>query len=490
LKPDRSTTVAVIGAGIGGAAVGALLAHHGYRVELFEARSYPGGCASTFRKNGFMFDSGATVGCGFHTRGPLCELASELGIQWKLMPCPVAWEYRCGSLGLRLTASRSEVLERFPRSRPFWEEQERLAGYLWQLAARAPGWPPSDVSGFFRLFQRVAGMYAALPALARHAFRTVGSWLKSHQLDRDEDFLRFIDAQLLISLQTTSADANALLGAIALDLPVRGTHRLTGGIGQVAQELVASIERNGGRVRYGCRIKGITVRNGRVTALSGEDDTVSQPDLVIANMPPESLLALAGPSSSLRFRQHSLPEWSAFTLYLEVREELFGGHDDHHIQIVAPSGSLGEGRSVFVSVSPSDDALRAPEGFRAVTVSTHTRPDMWFRAYAEGRSAYEELKTLYTGKIVDLLETRLPSLRVHCMNMTAATPVTWHRYTGRNKGYVGGSPQISLFRVLGPNTSVKNLYLTGDSVFPGQSLPGVVSGARHLVDLILNKHLR
>jgi phytoene dehydrogenase-like protein len=52
---------------------------------------------------------------------------------------------------------------------------------------------------------------------------------------------------------------------------------------------------------------------------------------------------------------------------------------------------------------------------------------------------------------------------------------------------VGGYAQSSLFDVRGPATAYTNLFLVGDSIFPGQSLPGVVTGARRTVELLMRR---
>ncbi|MBF0586916.1 FAD-dependent oxidoreductase [Prosthecochloris sp. N3] len=484
MKKATKSGIAVIGAGIGGAASAALLAAGGYDVTLFEAQDRPGGCASTFRRGGFLFDAGATVGCGFHSGGPLAALGRDLDLEWHLMPCRVAWEYVSGDLSLPLTHSRMDIVQQFPRSVPFWREQEQIAASLWSLAGEAVPWPPASFSDVRQLVSKALSMPSLSSRLARFAAMTVRQWLARHQLHRDEAFVRFLDAQLLISLQTTTIDANALFGAVALDLPVRGTHRLTGGIGQVVEQLTESVRSHGGRVLQGCRVNRLQVDGGRAVAVITEDEEVFEPRLVIANLTPRSLAGLVEPSAAVRFRDTPAPYWSAFMLYLGVHESAFSNRDCAHLQIVEPSGEPGEGRSVFVSVSPSDDSLRAPEGFRAVTISTHTRPEPWFQAAARGNGAYESLRDAYTEKVFQLLETRLPGLRQASVLTFGATPVTWQTWTGREGGYVGGCPQTSLFRVRGPHTSLRNLFLVGDSVFPGQSLPGVVSGARRLVGMI------
>jgi phytoene dehydrogenase-like protein len=50
---------------------------------------------------------------------------------------------------------------------------------------------------------------------------------------------------------------------------------------------------------------------------------------------------------------------------------------------------------------------------------------------------------------------------------------------------VGGFPQTSLFKARGPRTGVPNLWLVGDSIFPGQSTAGVTLGAMRVAAEVL-----
>ncbi|HNT27074.1 MAG TPA: phytoene desaturase family protein [bacterium] len=53
--------IAVIGAGFGGLAASAILAHRGYAVEVFEQQSGPGGKAGDLRLDGWRFDTGPSL---------------------------------------------------------------------------------------------------------------------------------------------------------------------------------------------------------------------------------------------------------------------------------------------------------------------------------------------------------------------------------------------------------------------------------------------
>lgn len=476
----------VIGAGVGGLAAAALLARRGMQVTVLEAQSTPGGCAGNFVSNGYRFDAGATVGCGFHPGGPLEQLGHELGIEWPVTPEPVAWQYRRRGRKLDLCRTREGIIARFPRSASFWEEQSRMAEMLWRLSENGLHWPLTSLPDLAGLLLKGAGGLPGTVSLAKYATGTAHDWLASHGLDTMSDFIRFIDAQLMISVQATSREANVLNAAIALDLPVSGTWRVRGGVGRIAELLAASVEKDGGAVVYNKKVIRLdTIRREALGVETADGDALAA-DIIIANLTPDSLEQLEGrapESAKVGIRSG----WSAFMLYLGMDSSAFGRAGIDHLQIISPEGRFGECQSLFVSASPAGDTSRAPSGQRAVTISTHSRPEQWFEALRSGRSSYLRMKERYTRQALDLLYEEMPEAEGAVRSVKAATPVSWERWTGRRLGYVGGYAQTSLFDVYGPSTRYDNLFLVGDSIFPGQSLPGVVTGARRTVELVLRQ---
>jgi C-3',4' desaturase CrtD len=490
----QDLNVVVIGAGVGGLAAGALLASKGALVTVLEEQDYPGGCAATFSRQGYRFDVGATIGCGFHAGAPMEILGKELGINWPVLPEPVAWQYRHSALQLDLQPQRLEILERFPHSAPFWAEQAVLAKLLWRLSKGGLAWPVKGIRDFAGLARKGIAGLSGTAHLLTFARKTALEWLASHQLDSDIDFVRFIDAQLLISVQTTSQHANAINAAIALDLPVAGAYRVRGGIGTVSKLLADSIEEHGGAVLYQKQVIRVDSVRRQVIGIETSDGSAIAADYVLANLTPDSLALFTEeddePADEPADVKSTRPMWSAYTLYLGMEPALFASLSARHVQIVGRSGDLAEGNTIFVSVSPDDEPERTPDGLCAVTISTHTRPEPWFEAKRKGDEAYRELKSAYTERMLDVLSEQFPDARNAIRSITAATPVTWERYTGRVQGHVGGYPQTSLFKVRGPLTRFSNMFLVGDSIFPGQSLPGVVTGARRTIELLLQRNAK
>jgi phytoene dehydrogenase-like protein len=209
-------------------------------------------------------------------------------------------------------------------------------------------------------------------------------------------------------------------------------------------------------------------------------------DFVIANLTPRNLDELLVENSPPQLRRETRADgWGAFVLHLGVvANRLPTNLSDHH-QIIADMDSpLGEGNSAFISLSPTWDASRAPDGHRAATITTHTRVQHWWDLDSD---AYAARKAEYTEKMLANIERAIPGFRSSIAFLMAGTPITYNFYTGRHKGMVGGFPITSLFKVRGPRTGVANLRLVGDSIFPGQSTAGVTLGALRVVKDVIRQ---
>lgn len=126
----------IIAAGIGGLVSAALLAAEGKDVLVLEQHNSVGGCAATFSHRGFRFDTGATIGSGFQSNGPMQWLADRLNICRPTQPLDVAWEYREGKARLLLDTDRHALLQHFPASESFWREQADIADRLWTVSEK------------------------------------------------------------------------------------------------------------------------------------------------------------------------------------------------------------------------------------------------------------------------------------------------------------------------------------------------------------------
>jgi C-3',4' desaturase CrtD len=322
-------------------------------------------------------------------------------------------------------------------------------------------------------------------------WRTVGQALASHGL-ADRRLRAFVDAQLLISAQATARECAWLYGAVALDFARIGAHYVEGGAWSLAHTLAAAFARDGGELRYRTWVKRILTRNRRAIGVETERGEQLFAGHVVANVTlwdAARLLGQAAPHRLLRAMASAPRGWGACTLYLGVDEAAIPHSMAEHHQVVACyDRPLGEANSVFISAHPADDRSRAPQGQRAITVSTHTDAERWWRWRKYDPARYRAEKAAMAERMLDTVARALPDIRRHIRYQQVGTPFSFWRYTRREHGMVGGLPQqigsSGLFS-LGPRAAgIGGLWLVGDSTFPGQSTAAVTQSAIRVYNAI------
>ena len=489
-------TILVIGAGIGGLTTAALLANAGHDVTVLEAHVYGGGCAGTFYHQGFRFDAGATLAGGFNQGGPHDQVAQRLGIEWPIIAAEPAWRTHLPDRVFTRYGDPARWREELNRATAdltdqaailrFFERAETISDAAWAFAGRRPAWPPAGTGDMLRLAGALRpDTLVTLP----HLFESMGQWAARSGV-RSQPARAFLDAQLLISAQTTAVNANAVFGAAAIDLPRKGVNHVRGGIGGIAQTLVDAIRRDGGKVLFRQEVTALETKGARIVAARTNKGLRVAFERCVANLTPWDLARLLGDAAppALRRETASRPlQWGAFTLYLGVEDDGLPEDCDHHQIIGDYDLPLGETNSVFVSLSLKGDLGRAPTGMRAITISTHTQAADWWalRDAPGGKDAYAARVAAYTERMLDGAERAIPGLRRRIRLLKPGTPVTFRTFTRRHRGGVGGFPFTSLLAARGPGVGLSNTWLVGDSIFPGQSTAGVTMGALRVADEVI-----
>jgi phytoene dehydrogenase-like protein len=293
---------------------------------------------------------------------------------------------------------------------------------------------------------------------------------------------------LLISAQATSERANALYGAAALDLPRRGVVHLSGGMGAIAEALAEAVRRHGGRILYRYEVSRVHSEGKHLSIVETKRGATFPTDLIVANLTPWNITELLDgdlPAPLRRLPSRPADGWGAFVVYAGLDEAIIPPDFPLHHQIILRR-PLGEGNSVFASLSPAWDASRAPAGQRALTLSTHTTLDGWWQIYEQDPQAYEARKNELALKMLAAAEVALPGLGEAARLVMPGTPVTFQRFTRRRWGWVGGFPQAGLLSTYGPRLA-DNLWMVGDSIFPGQSVAAVALGGLRTASAILRE---
>jgi C-3',4' desaturase CrtD len=497
-SPKKSRVI-VIGAGIGGLTAGALLARRGYEVIIFDQAFLPGGCASTFKRRGFVFDVGATQVAGLEPGGIHHRIFQELAVELPdATPCDPACAVFLPGEKEPINVWRdpqkwqAERQRQFPGSEPFWQLMANLFRASWNFQSRDPVLPPRNLWDFWRLVSAVR-----LDTLITVPFTlmTVGDALKLYGLYQDKRLKTFLDLQLKLYSQV-DADETALLyaaTALAVSQEPQGLYHLQGSMQVLSDRLVEALEKYGGKLLMRHRVEEIYTDSGRVTGvkvrnLKTDEVWTENADQVVANVTVQNLVKLVEENSlqnRYQPRIDKLPEASgAFVIYLGVDRSAIPEECPPHLQFLYDyDGPIGENNSLFVSVSKPGDG-RAPEGKATIIASSFTDTQMWWQGTKED---YDALKQHYTQEAIAHLGKYFHLTPETILHQEVATPRTFARFTAREKGIVGGVGQrISSFGPFGVATRVpiKNLWLAGDSTHPGEGTAGVSYSALTIVQQI------
>jgi C-3',4' desaturase CrtD len=190
-----------------------------------------------------------------------------------------------------------------------------------------------------------------------------------------------------------------------------------------------------------------------------------------------------------RSRVQKLPAASgAFVVYLGVKAAAIPTDCPPHLQFLYDyDGIIGENNSLFVSVSHPGDG-RAPTGSATIIASSFVDPNNWYGEDVD----YATLKAEYTATAIAKLGTYFDLTPANIIVTEVGTPRTFERYTGRDRGIVGGIGQrVSTFGPFGfgTRTPVAGLWLVGDSTHPGEGTAGVSYSALTVVRQICHEHL-
>jgi len=483
--------VVVVGGGIGGLTAAALLAARGRKVCLLERESRGGGCATTFERAGYTFEAGASLYASWQPDEIHARVFAELPIsQPEVRPAEPAYVVRLpDGVDVSLASEAGEFTDNLRKAFPecadaaikFYREIAPIGEALRRVARRVPDLRTAST------FRRLR---AGLPEarVARRILSALNHTASQHLMHTSHRFRRFIDAQLQIFGQRDSAACAYLYATVALMMPRWGMYAIGGGASGLAGTLTESINKSGGTVRFNAPVLRLAFdANGRATGvdlLSGE--RVEAKRAVISNLTVwDTYGKLVGASHTpdeVRRRLKNLQGWGAYLLYLGMDEETRARLPADHVLALTDwqegQGYDPEGAQFMFGSAPEWDA-RAPAGKRAVTVSTFTEASQWF-SFHEDESQHEAQDQAMLETWWKRIHAMMPELGAGIEVIETATPRTFYDYTRRRLGMVGGLGQsLDVFGLnsLSHRTSIPNLFMVGDTVFPGQGVAGVTQSA-------------
>ena len=479
----EAVDIIVIGSGIGGLTAAALLQERGFSTLVFEKNRFPGGSCSSFSRQGYTFDAGASVFYGFsdddrsgtlnlHTR-----IFRKLGIQVVTIPDPVQIHFHLpGGFNIPACYSREAFIEslvsRFPHEtsgiRKFYDELEDVYRILSSL-------PAGSLEDIVHLGE--VGLHHPLMtgSLAMKTFRSMGRTARRFISDRE--LLSFIDMEAYSwALQDAVSTPLVNAGICLADRHHGGINYPVGGSGAIPAALCRGIEKFGGRVRFQAEVSSVIIDNGIARGVRLSDGSEHFARAVVSNATVWDTFDRLVGDPRFRVPQNRFlrsPSW--FQLYLGVDASVVPeGFYVHHILVDDWKSYSSPAGTIYFSAPSILDPSLAPPGKHTIHAFVTAETEDWDR-FSRGSDAYRETKESLAASVISRTERILPGLSKAVELKVLASPLTHERYLNRYKGSYGPllKPGQNILQKPQNTTPVRNLYLTGDSTFPGQGVIAV-----------------
>lgn len=473
---------AIIGGGIGGCSIAALLNAKGHDVVLIEKEPSLGGCASTFLRGENRYNAGATTISGYHEGGIVRRIFQTVGVT----PDVISTNPAITIIQDDKQCIRYRHLERFileietfyphPKHREFWTLIHSIGVAFYDME----GHYYSNQSGLMKL-RSLTSLYPMVKHFWKYLFGNARDFITQFYGTVTQQYLDFLDAQILIVAQATSDKVNFFTAALSLGYTFNETHYPVGGMGAVCASLTSNIS----DVRTHCEVTSVS-KNADIYTLLTSQGTIRCKNLIMGTSHYESSRWFSDAGIRKYYQKYEKlnNHQSAFVLYMTIKTPK---PYNHHYQLIGERivpHTLS--KSVFVSFSDPRDTLIAPAGFYRITASIHTDSRFWTDlSKPQYKDQKKELQNLLQQWICDKLGVQNEEI-VECF---AATPKTFGRYINRTQ--LGGNALTLsnlLPRIPANDTPIKGLYQVGDTAYAAQGWPGVVMGAFNCMRMINGKH--
>lgn len=464
--------LAIIGSGIGGSLIAAL--NKDVNHILFEKDTNLGGCASTFKRFGNYYNAGATTFVGYEENHVIKEIFDEIGFVPDIQESEVAIRTFQNGKTLDRVRDFDKFLNDIEISYPnknnelFWRKIKQIDEKFWKI---------KDIyfvkHSFESYVKSLKSFYKLFEVFKIDLFKSADSFIKETLGSISKEYKNFIDAQLLITVQSKAKDVSLLSMALGLSYPFHKVFYANKGMGNIIEGILKDVN-----VHKKEEIKTIKKKND-IYFISSNKGEYQAKNIVLNSSIYDSQSLFEDKKIKSYYKSFKFSDQSAFTLYLSVesKEEFL-----EHYQIILDKDIPNcISNSFFISFSKQSDE-KMSKNFYSVTISSHTKALYWknlsTKDYEKQKNSTQDYLIQNFIKYFDTIEYK------NIVKAFSATSLTFQRYIGRLN--CGGS-SINAKTILNTpscKTPFKGLYNVGDTIFAGQGWPGVALGAK-----ILNKEL-
>ena len=491
-ESDMSKKVIVIGSGFGGLNAAARLAARGYDVALFEKRDKLGGRAYVFERDGFKFDSGPTIVTAPWLFDETWQLAGRNRADYfQIVPCEPYYKlFDHKGRDFTYTGNPDFILSEIEKWNPADKD-----GYNRFMASTKEIFE-TGMALIDKPFLHVSDMIKVAPDLIRlQSYKSVYSYVSQFISD---DFLRRCFSFHPLFIGGNPLDAASLYVLIHYLEREWGVHYALGGTGSIVQAYGRLLDDLGAKVHLNSPVAEILVEGRKTTGVRLADGAIHKADIVISNADlPWTYLNLLPAQYRRKNTDRRIKGYkysmSLFVLYFGTKRRYNERNLVHHnimfseryealLKDIFAGKSLPKDFSLYLHMPTYTDASMAPPGHEAFYVLSPV-------PHLGAPIDWKQQAKPYRDAIMQFLEAEyLPDLQENLVVEHYVDPLYFQNelnsYLGSAFSIQPTLTQSAWFRPHNRSEDLDNLYFVGAGTHPGAGLPGVLSSAKIVDDLI------
>ncbi len=481
----------VIGAGFGGIASALRLASHGHEVTVVEKLPNPGGRAQVFEKNGFKHDAGPTV-----------------------ITAPFLFD----ELFSLFNKKREDYVD-FKPLNPWYRfvypdnTQFNYGGSVEDTLKEISKINPSDCKGYEKLLKKSHEIYKIgfeqLASVPFHEFSKLIKQLpKLMSLRGDQTVWQLVTKHLknpklqqAFSIQPllvggSPFDTTSIYGLIHYLERKHGIFFAMGGTGKLVEELVKLAKNAGVDFKFNTPIKRLIIEKRFIKSAETENNEIFEADHFVFNGDPlflyHNLIDKKFMPITTRLKRDN------FKLSMGLYVLFFGTSKSyqevaHHTIVMGDTYKkllndifhkkiLSDDIALYLHRPTATDPSFAPTGKDSFYVLCPVPNN-------QSKINWSVEEPILRKKVIAALEKNLlPDLSKNIEDDFAMTPddfeENYFSHMGAGFSIAPLFTQSAWFRFHNKAEGLKNLYLTGAGTHPGAGLPGVVSSAKVVEELV------
>ncbi|MBT8036457.1 MAG: phytoene desaturase [Verrucomicrobiae bacterium] len=494
-----SSSISVIGAGLGGLSAAISLKAAGYDVQVFEKNAHIGGKLNVMEMNGFTFDLGPSIFTLPQMFRDLFERAGKnmddyvqldaVTPHWRnfFETTPTIDLYQEPEL------MKAELKKLKGNPDQHWKELQSFLDY---------GREQYEIvnSGYFD-----KGLDNLWEFIRHYGFQLIGGQIDYKNTMSESIYERLSDPQLRMIFEYFIK----YVGSSALDSPgymnlmpiiqfdyglwyVRGgMYNLAKGLGKLMDEMNIPVHLNADVTR-------IEKSGKSVTGVRLADGDFFPSDIVVSNMEviPTYKNLLHESERFTRKLEKFAPACSGIVLHIGTNKpfpqlahhNFFYSENQHkHFETVFRKKEIPHDPTLYVVAPTRTDPTKAPDGCDNIKILPHIPP------LEEGSGITHDDYVALKDRCIDKMERcGLTGLRESIITEDLLTPIDIDRMYRSNQGSIYGVvtdwKKNYGFKAPKVSTQYQNLYFTGGSTNPGGGMPMVILSGQKCADRIIKRH--